>query len=169
MAQDAALLTARLTLSPPARRRAAWQISDTDGPAGNIIPPTRGTGHVRLHGLGFDIAFGQVDDGRRTLLHPWRLTVEGANLFQAWEMTHEGWMQRLLGFDHPLFTLHDHQPPLCMVLRGGLNRQIALLAGDDLLALADYPRGRGPRCIHHAPTLPPAVQAALCHTVTQAG
>lgn len=167
MAQDAALLTGELTLTPPARRHGEWHIADPEGTAGHVIPPGRGAGHVRLHGLGFDIAFGQLDDGGRTILRPWRLTIEGANLFHAWSMPGEGWLNRLLARDHPMYTLYDHRPPLRMMLRGGLNRQIALLAGDDLLALAEYPRSRGPRHIRHAPTLPPAVQAALCHAVTQ--
>ncbi len=167
MAQHPALLTTELTLTPPQRGMAEWQIAGAQGPVGHVRPATDQPGHARLHGLAFDIAMGRLDDGHATLWRPMRLTLEGPNLFHAWTVPRRGLLARALGQNTPLYLLHDHAPPLRMMRRGGLNRQIALLAGDDLLALADHPRSRAPCRIRHAPTLPPAIQAALCHAVTR--
>jgi hypothetical protein len=167
MAQHSDLLTGTLTLKPPARGHTAWSVQTDEGPVGRVAPPRRGPGLVELHGLVFDLSYGQFDDGGPALLRPWRLTLEGPNLFHAWSVPRQTLLTRLIGHDHVLFMLEEHRPPLRMETRGGLNRQIALRAGDDLLALADHPRGRRPCDIRHAPTLPPAILAALCHAVTQ--
>ncbi|MCM2562150.1 hypothetical protein M8756_08275 [Lutimaribacter sp. EGI FJ00015] len=169
MAQHSDLLTATLTLTPPARGETAWSAETEDGVAGHVIPAGRGPGHVRLHGLAFDISLGQLNDGQAALWRPWQMTLEGPNLFHAWTVPRRSPLSLLTGRKAPIFVMDDHAPPLQMVQGGGLHRQVALVAGSDLLALAEHPRGRAPRHIRHAPTLPPAIQAALCHAVTQPG
>ena len=167
MAQDAALLTSDLVLHPPARGQEAWQLLADGTAVGTLRPPERGPGRIELHGLGFDLSYGRLDDGTAALARPWQMTLEGAGLFHAWTVPRATLAARLFARNRPLYALHDHGPALQMILQGGLKRQIALQSGPDLLALADYPRGRTPRRIRHAPTLPPAILAAICHAVTQ--
>lgn len=167
MAQDAALLTSDLVLHPPARGQDTWQLHEDGTAIGTLQTPDRGPGRIELHGLGFDVSYGRLDDGSAGLGRPWQMTLEGAGLFHAWTVPRITLATRLLARSRPLYVLHDHGPALQMILQGGLKRQITLQSGPDLLALADYPRGRTPRRIRHAPTLPPAILAAICHAVTQ--